>query len=321
MMTISILQKNWKKFDELGIFIVMVAFFIFLSVASPFFLNVTNIQNLLLQSVFVMLVGFGMTFVLTVGGIDLSVGSVLGFSGAVTGLSISAGAPVMIGILLGLGSGAGFGFLNGILITKLNIAPFLVTFAMASVVRGMLLLSTTKGSVTGFASSEFVYLAQGYVLGIPVPVVITVIVFVVLLFLFKLTSFGRYVTAIGSNRYASFLSGVSCDVIVIIVYTLSGLLAALSGIFLAARLSSVPAEAGASYEMDAIAVAVIGGTSMAGGRGRIVGAIIGAIILGMISNGLDLLSVNQFYRQIVVGAIIVITVALERFTAQKKDAI
>ena len=312
-----IIEKNTvKKFDELGILIVMIALFIFLSIASPFFLKIENIQNLLLQSVFVMLVGFGMMFVLTIGGIDLSVGSILGYSGAVTGMIIASGGNIFLGILAGLGTGAAFGLANGLLITKLKIAPFLVTFAMQSVVRGILLLSTTNGAVSGFAAEEFTYLAQGYFL-----VVITVIVFVILLFLFKFTSFGRNVTAIGSNREASFLSGVSCDKITIGVYMLSGLLAALSGILLAARLTAVQSEMGSGYEMDAIAAAVIGGTSMAGGKGSIIGAIIGAVILGMISNGLDLLSVNQFYRQIIVGAIIIIAVALERFTSLKKERV
>lgn len=310
-----------KKFDELGILIVMIALFVFLAIASPFFLKVENIQNLLLQSVFVMLVGFGMTFVLTIGGIDLSVGSILGYSGAVTGMVIAAGGGVFPAILAGLGTGAGFGILNGLLITQLKIAPFLVTFAMSSVVRGILLLSTTNGAVSGFAVPEFTYLAQGYLAGLPIPVFITIIVFVILLFLFKFTSFGRNVTAIGSNREVAFLSGVSCGKITVGVYMLSGLLAALSGILLAARLTAVQSEMGGGYEMDAIAAAVIGGTSMAGGKGSIVGAIIGAVILGMISNGLDLLSVNQFYRQIIVGAIIIIAVALERFTSRKAQRV
>jgi ribose transport system permease protein len=317
----KVIKRQSKKFDELGILLVMVAFFVFLSIASPYFLKFTNIQNMLLQSVFVMLVGFGMTFVLTVGGIDLSVGSVLGFSGAISGMCLASGVPIFISILAGLGMGAGIGCLNGILITKLKIAPFLVTFAMNSVIRGILTLNTTSGSVSGFADPDFTYLAQGYIIGLPVPVFITIIVFFILLFLFKFTSFGRYVTAIGSNKEAAYLSGVSCDKVTVTVYMLSGLLAALSGVLLAARLTSVATEAGVGYEMDAIAAAVIGGTSMAGGKGTIIGAIIGAMILGMIANGLDLLSVNQFYRQIVVGIIIIVAVALERFTALRKEKV
>lgn len=317
----QIAKTRAKKFDELGILIVMIALFVFLAVATPYFLKVENIQNLLLQSVFVMLVGFGMTFVLTIGGIDLSVGSILGYSGAVTGIIIASGGNIFLGILAGLGTGAAFGLINGLLITQLRIAPFLVTFAMSSVVRGILLLSTTNGAVSGFAAPEFTYIAQGYILGLPIPVVITIIVFVILLFLFKFTSFGRNVTAIGSNREVAFLSGVSCNKITVGVYMLSGILAALSGILLAARLTAVQSEMGGGYEMDAIAAAVIGGTSMAGGKGSIIGAIIGAVILGTISNGLDLLSVNQFYRQIIVGAIIVVAVSLERFTSARAERV
>ncbi len=315
------MKKHGRKFDELQIIIALAALFVFLSIASPYFLKLENIQNMLLQSVFVMLVGFGMMFVLTIGGIDLSVGSVLGLSGAVTGMCIASGMDIYVGILAGLGTGIGIGFINGLIITRLKIAPFLVTFAMASIARGIVLLSTTNGAISGFAVADFAYLAQGYWLGLPIPVFITVIVFVILLLLFKYTSFGRYTVAIGSNKEASFLSGVSCNKITLFVYMLSGLLAALSGVLLAARLTSVPSEMGTGYEMDAIATAVIGGTSMAGGKGSIIGAIAGAIILGMISNGLDLLSVNQFYRQIIVGTIIIVAVGFERFTATRSERV
>jgi ribose transport system permease protein len=315
------LKKHTRKLEELPILVALAALFIFLSVASPYFLKWENIQNMLLQSVFVMLVGFGMMFVLTIGGIDLSVGSVLGLSGAVTGMCIAGGGDIAVGILAGLATGTGLGALNGLIITRLKIAPFLVTFAMSSIARGIVLLSTTNGAISGFAVDDFAYLAQGYWLGLPIPVVITMIVFVILLLLFKYTSFGRYTVSIGSNREASFLSGVSCNKITLSVYMLSGLLAGLSGVLLAARLTSVPSEMGAGYEMDAIAAAVIGGTSMAGGKGSIIGAIVGAVILGMISNGLDLLSVNQFYRQIIVGAIIVVAVGFERFASLKSERV
>lgn len=317
----KVLKKHVRKFDELQILIVLAAVFVFLAIASPYFLKLENIQNLLLQSVFVMLVAFGMMFVLTIGGIDLSVGSVLGLSGAVTGLCIASGMDVFVSILAGMGTGAGLGFINGLIITKLRIAPFLVTFAMSSIARGILHLSTNNGAITGFGVKSFTHLSQGYILGLPIPVIITVIVFLVLLFLFKYTSFGRFTVAIGSNKGAAFLSGVSCNKITVSVYALSGLLAALSGILLAARLTNVQSEMGANYELDAIAAAVIGGTSMAGGKGSIFGTIIGAVILGMISNGLNLLSVNQFYREIIVGAIIIVAVGSEKFTSLKKDRV
>ena len=315
------LKRKVKLFDEFGILMVMIALFVFLSIASPYFFKWENISNMLLQSVFVMLVAFGMMFVLTIGGIDLSVGAVLGYSGAVAGMVIAGGGSVMLGVLAGLGTGALLGVINGFFITKLKIAPFLVTFAMSSIVRGILMLSTTNGAVTGFAVEDFMWLAQGTVAGLPVPVFITIIVFVILLILFKFTSFGRYVIAIGTNKNASFLSGVACNKITLIVYTLSGILAGLSGVLLAARLTSVPMQMGDSYEMNAIAAAVIGGTSMAGGKGSIIGPIIGAIIWGMIANGLDLMSVNQFYRQIIVGIIIIVAVSLERFTSNKKQSV
>lgn len=313
------LRKGRIKFAELPILIVAVALFIFLSVASPYFFTVTNIQNMLLQSVFIMLVGFGMTFVLTIGGIDLSVGSIIGISGAGAGLVIAAGANTAVGFLAGVLVGGICGLINGLLITKIKIAPFLTTFAMLSVLRGIVQLLTTNGSVTGFSVDSFLHLSQGYILSIPIPVIITAVVFVILLFVYKFTSYGRYIVAIGYNEDAAFMSGISVHKLTIWAYIVSGLAAGVSGVLLASRLASVPATMGDSYEMNAIAVAVIGGTSMSGGKGSMYGAIIGGLILGMITNGLDLLSVNQFYRQVIIGVVILIAVSLDRYNSQKSE--
>lgn len=318
----KLLGKRRLKFAELPILIVAVALFLFLSVAaSPHFLSVGNIQNMLLQSVFVMLVGFGMTFVLTIGGIDLSVGSIIGISGAGAGLAIAAGANTVAGFLAGVLVGGLCGLVNGLLITKVKIAPFLTTFAMLSVLRGIVQLLTTNGSVTGFSTAGFLHISQGYLFGIPIPVIITAVVFVILLFIYKCTSYGRYIVAIGYNEDAAFMSGISVHKLKICAYVVSGLAAGVSGVLLASRLASVPATMGESYEMNAIAVAVIGGTSMSGGKGSMFGAIIGGLILGMITNGLDLLSVNQFYRQVIIGVVILVAVSLDRYNSRKSEKI
>lgn len=303
-----------------GIFLILVILFAALSISSPYFLTIVNITNLLLQSVFVMLVAFGMMFVLTMGGIDLSIGSILGLSGGVTGMLLKTGMNMWVAILGGLAVGAMMGIINGLIITKIKVPPFLATFAMLNIARGLLMLAAADEPIRQFATPQFEYIAQGYFLGIPVPVYITAVIFVICYILFNWTSFGRYVVTVGSNRQASYLSGVSINNIQIKVYMFSGLMAAVSGILLASRLSSVQPQMGASYELDAIAAAVIGGTSMSGGKGSLVGTMFGALIIAIISNGLDLLSINQFYRMIVTGLIIVIAVGVEHHTSSRSDA-
>ncbi|MCY9670846.1 ABC transporter permease [Paenibacillus alginolyticus] len=303
----------------MGVPLILVLLFVLLSVTSPHFLTVENLSNLLLQSVFVMVVAFGTMFVLTMGGIDLSVGSILGLCGGITGWLMMNGINMWFAILAGLALGTLIGIFNGILITKLRISPFLATFAMLYIARGLLLLFTIKEPIRNFATPAFKFIAQGKVFGIPMPVLITLVVFLLCYFLFTSTSFGRFVVAVGSNKEAAHLSGISTDSIKIRVYALSGLLAAGAGVLLTSRLTAVQPLMGTSYELDAIAAAVIGGTSMFGGKGSVVGVAIGAIILALVSNGLDLLAVNQFYRLIITGVIIVTAVGVERFTSSRTD--
>ncbi len=307
--------------EGIGVFIILVLLFILMSIISPYFLTVDNISNLLLQSVFVMLVSFGMMFVLTAGGIDLSVGSVLGLCGGVTGWFMMMGLNMWLAILLGILLGALIGAINGFLVTKVKIAPFLVTFSMLTIARGLLMVATIDQPITNFATSSFEFIAQGYFLGIPMPVWITAIVFILSYFLFNWTSFGRNVVAVGSNEEAAKLSGVNTDKVKIWVYTLAGVLASISGIILASRLTSVQPEMGRSYEMQSIAAAVVGGTSMSGGKGSIAGTAIGAVILAMVSNALDLLSVNQFYRMVITGLIIIIAVTVDGLRKSSADTV
>lgn len=318
-MTISKNPLSILRREGIGVSLILLILFIFLSVSSPSFLTAENISNLLLQSVFVMIVAFGTMFVLSMGGIDLSVGSVLGLCGGITGWLMMSGINMWIAILAGLILGALIGAFNGFIITKLNISPFLATFAMLYIARGLLFLLTSDEPIRDFATPGFKFLAQGSLLGVPMAVLLTVIVFIICHFLFNATSFGRLVIGVGSNKEASHLSGINTDRVKIRVYVLSGLLAAVAGILLTSRLTSVQPLMGTSYELDAIAAAVIGGTSMFGGKGSVVGVTIGAVILALVSNGLDLLAVNQFYRLIITGLIIVIAVGAERFTATKTN--
>ncbi|SDJ91819.1 ABC transporter permease [Paenibacillus naphthalenovorans] len=303
--------------DGVGVSVILVLLFLFLAVTAPNFLTVGNLLNVLVQSLFVMLVAFGTVFVLSTGGIDLSVGSVLGLAGGVTGWLMMSGSTMWIAISAGLFVGLLIGTINGLIITKLGVSAFLVTFAMLYIARGLLFLLTKDEPIRNFVTPEFAFLAQGKVLGIPMPVLITLVIFLVLYFIFKSTSYGRLVIATGSNTEAARLSGVSTDRIKISVYAISGLLAAAAGILLTSRLTSVQPLMGSEYELNAIAAAVIGGTSLFGGKASVVGVAIGALILGLVSNGLDLLSVNQFYRLIITGLIIIIAVTIERYLAAK----
>jgi ribose transport system permease protein len=312
--------KSFFSREGVGIFGILVLLFIFLAVSSEYFLTTENITNLLLQSVFVMVVAFGMMFVLTLGGIDLSVGSVLGLCAGVTGWMMMQGANMWVAILVGLALGTLIGTFNGFIITKLRISPFLVTFAMLYIARGLLMLLTKDEPIRNFATPSFKFIAQGDFLGIPMPVWITLVIFGTCYFVFNWTSFGRRLISTGSNNEAARLSGISTNSIRIRVYALSGLLAAIAGVLLSSRLTAVQPLMGTSYELDAIAAAVIGGTSMFGGKGSVQGVVIGAIILALVSNGLDLLGVNQFYRSIITGSIILIAVGVERFTARTAAA-
>ena len=308
------------KREGLGVFAILVLLIIILSVFSPYFLTAENLTNVLLQSVFLMVVSFGMMFVLTIGGIDLSVGSVLGLCGGVIGWLMLQGINMWAAIIIGLLLGTLIGTFNGIVITKLRISPFLTTFAMLYIARGLLFLLTAEEPVRNFATPQFKFIARGNLWGIPAAVWITLVIFLICYFIFQFTSFGRKVIATGSNREAAYLSGISTDRITIKVYALSGFLAAAAGVLLTSRLTSVQPLMGTNYELDAIAAAVIGGTSMFGGKGSVVGVAMGAIILALVSNGLDLLSVNQFYRLIITGLIILLAVGMERLTFTRNES-
>lgn len=303
--------------------LVLLALVIALSIASPFFLRPGNIEDVLVQSMFVLIVALGITFVLITGGIDLSVGSVMGLSAGVTVYVLIKGVPVGLAILAGLMTGAVLGLINGLIITRLSISDFIVTLAMLAIARGVLQLITASTPLRGIESDTFDALTDSSVAGIALPVIIAAAIIIVLAILLARTSFGRSVFAIGINPRAAHLSGIDVAQVRLKVYVLSGVLAAASGILLASRLSSVQPALGTNYELTAIAAAVIGGTSLAGGRGTLWGTVVGALLLGVIENGLRLLEVNAFWFTIVTGVIIVLAVifdqALQRLAVGQVD--
>ncbi|ATO48802.1 ribose ABC transporter permease [Brevibacillus laterosporus] len=291
----------------LGLFLLV----IILSIVSSDFLTVSNIFNVLRQVSINALIAFGMTFVILTGGIDLSVGSTLALSSALSAGMMASGGDPFLAIVVGLLAGLVMGAFNGILVAKGNVAPFIATLATMTVFRGLTLVYTEGKPITGLPDS-FGMVGKSFFLQIPMPVIWMLLSFVALYFILKHTTFGRHVYALGSNEEATRLSGVSTTKVKIWVYSISGLFASLAGIILTSRLNSAQPTAGTSYELDAIAAVVLGGTSLSGGKGWIVGTLIGAMIIGVLNNGLNLLNVSSFYQLVAKGAVILIAVLLDR---------
>lgn len=299
--------------QKLGPFAGLLLITIILSIVSPNFMTVDNILNVLRQVSINALIAFGMTFVILTGGIDLSVGSILALASAVTAGMLASGMDPILAILIGLLAGSVMGAINGFIITKGKVSPFIATLATMTVFRGLTLVYTDGRPITGLSNSElFVLMGKGYVGWIPVPVIWTIVAYFILYFILKKTTFGRRVYAIGGNEEAAILSGIRTDRVKIWIYSMTGLLSALAGIILSSRLNSAQPTAGASYELDAIAAVVLGGTSLSGGRGWIFGTLVGALIIGVLNNGLNIMNVSSFYQQVVKGGVILLAVLLDR---------
>jgi ribose transport system permease protein len=281
-----------------------------LSILSPHFLSVSNLRNVLEQTTINAVVAVGMTFVVISGGIDLSVGSVVAFSGVLLASALAAGAPVPVAIAAGLAASALCGLANGLLVTRGRLPPFIATLGMMSVARGAALVFTEGRPVSGFEAG-FRSLATGRVLGLPMPVLAVAVTYVAAHLLLTRTRFGRYVYAIGGNEEATRLSGVAVRFHKTMVYALCGATSGLAAVLLTARLNSAQPIAGMMYELDAIAATVIGGTSLLGGSGSLGGTLVGALIMGVLRNGLNLLGVSSYLQQIVIGGVIIVAVLVD----------
>ena len=302
-----------EMLSKLGPLLALIVLIIFVSILSPSFLSLTNLMNLMRQVSTNALIAFGMTFVIITGGIDLSVGSTLALSSAIMAGMIVNGIDPLIAMTVSLIAGFVLGAVNGLLITKGKLVPFIATLATMTIYRGATLVLTDGKPITGLDETFiFQFMGRGYFFGIPFPIVITLVVFALLFVLLHKMSFGRKTFAIGGNEKASFIAGVKSNKIKIFVYSISVVLASLAGIILTSRLNSAQPTAGESYEMDTIASVVLGGTSMSGGKGRTFGTLIGALIIGTLNNGLNLLGVSTFYQQIVKGIVIIIAVLIDR---------
>lgn len=298
--------------DGATVGVLLVATVVAFSLLNAKFLTSNNIDNILVQSMFVLLITVGMTFVLITGGIDLSVGSVLGLSAGCSVLVLVAGGGFVAGVLAALAVGLGIGLLNGVLVAKLQINDFIVTLATLSMAAGALVLLAAAKPLNGFRSPTFSALSNDSVAGVPLPVIITAAVVVVFELVLRRTGFGRAVFATGINREAAHLSGINVDRVRIAVFAISGLLAGIAGVLMASRLSSVQPGLGQDFELQAIAAAVLAGTSLAGGRGSVARGALGALFLGAVNVGLQLENVDSAWYQVIVGVSIVGAMLLDR---------
>ncbi|MGF7037845.1 ABC transporter permease [Mucilaginibacter lappiensis] len=312
-------RTQLAKFQSL---IALILLCIGISLMSDKFLTVDNAWNVMRQISVNICISVGMTLVVLTSGIDLSVGSVLAFCGAITagllkfGIELPAnnlyiGFTLLGAILVGLVVGALLGLFNGWTVTRFKVPPFVATLAMLTIARGLTLL-WTKGFPISNLGDSFAYIGTGWFLGIPLPVWISAAVIVSAVVITQKTALGRYIYAIGGNEHASKLSGININKVKLIVYSIAGILAAVGGIMVTSRLDSAQPNAGISYELDSIAAVVIGGTSLSGGRGTIMGTVLGAIIIGVLNNGLVLLNVSPFWQQVVKGGVILLAVIIDK---------
>ncbi|MFZ1768075.1 MAG: ABC transporter permease [Caldilinea sp.] len=318
-------SANWERINaflnKYGIVLILLAMFIAFSLLSEGFFTTRNIFNIIRQISFMGLIAIGVTMVIITGGIDLGSGSVLALC-AVIATSLAQlpnsatlkyeglNLPIIAPIVAALAVGALTGVINGSLISKFKIPPFIATLGMMTVARGFALIYSNKP--LSQLTPEYNFIGQGAILGVPFPVIILVVVAIATHIMLNNTPFGRYIYALGGNEQAARISGVNIDRVKIGVYTLAGLLSGLAGLVVSSRVGSGQPGQGVGIELDAIAAAVIGGTSLAGGIGTIWGTIVGALIIGVLDNGLILLNVDQYWITIVKGTIIVVAVIIDQ---------
>jgi ribose transport system permease protein len=306
---ISVLEKN-------GIYIGFLLIFILFSFSSRYFFDLNNIKNIVVQSSIVAIIAIGMTMVILTGGIELSVGSVVALSSMVSAIIISKlGVPVGISVLIGILVGALAGLTNGFIISYGNVPAFITTLGMMGFARGLALFLTGGRPIAELPLS-YEALASSTVLGIPVFIIYTVIAYGLAWVYLNLCKGGRYIYAIGGNRDSARLSGINVKFHETMAYVVCGLASGSGGVLLTARLNYATPTAGSGFEMDAIAAAVIGGTSLAGGQGNILGTLLGAILIGMLKNGLTLMNVSSYLQQMIIGVVIVLAVFFDRFKSK-----
>lgn len=302
---------------EMGVILPTLLFIIVITWINPVFLSWSNIVNVLRATGFTLITALGMTLVLISGGLDLSVGSVLAVGSIASGLALTAGVPIPLAILTGIGSGALLGLINGLVVVRFKIPPLIMTLGMLYMARGIVLV-ITHGSPIHPLPAGFQAIEQNVMFGFPNVVYISFILAIIFSFVLKNTSFGRNVYAIGGNKEAARLSGININKTYITIYAITGALAAFTGVIQASRLGSSQPNAGTGYELTVIAAVIIGGTSTYGGVGTILGTIIGALFMNILTNSMMLMRVPAFWQNLVIGFILVVAVILDQLNRDRK---
>lgn len=291
------------------------------SMINPDFFSVDNILNILRQTSVNAIIAVGMTFVILIAGIDLSVGSVLALTGAIAASMIGLEWPILVVIPAILLLGTALGAISGVIVAKGRVQAFIATLVTMTLLRGITMVYTDGRPIsTGFSDTadHFAFLGTGYLFGIPFPIWLMVVVFLAARYILKHTRIGRYIYALGGNEAATLLSGINVNKIKIFVFAVSGFLSAIAGLIVTSRLSSAQPTAGVSYELDAIAAVVVGGTSLMGGKGRVMGTLIGALIIGFLNNALNLLDISSYYQMIAKALVILVAVLADNYLGTKK---
>ncbi len=297
-------------------FLTLILLFAGLTLASPYFLTSTNLASVVRQTAVINTMALGMTMIIIAGGIDLSVGSILAFSGLMGTMAMEAGAPIWEGVAVGLIAGLFWGFVNGALTVKLRINPFIVTLGTLGIVRGVTLI-ISNGLPVHRIPQGFSFLGEGNVLGVPFVLWILLGCAGATHVILERTRLGRYTYAIGSNTDAAFYTGIPVGFHTIAVYAISGFLCGLAGMIEASRLMTGQPTAGQGYELQVIAAVVIGGGSLRGGEGSVVGTLVGAFIMGLLANGSDLLGISPYLQQAIIGSVIILAVTVDELRKRK----
>ncbi|MDD5017449.1 MAG: ABC transporter permease [Eubacteriales bacterium] len=310
------IKNNFKQYVVLFILILMV---VVLSIVKPIFLNTENVANVMRQVSINMVLAMGMTFVILTGGIDLSVGAIVATAGIICGGAMKMGMTIPTAIILGILTGVIFGAINGIVIVGFKLPPFIMTMAMMQMARGVGYLLTNGNPITTFPDA-FIEISKGGIGGIIYyPILIMTGVAIISSVLLNLTKWGRYIYAVGGNVEAARVSGININLVTSLVYTYSGLMSGIAAVLLVSRVNAAQPQAGVSYELDAIAAAIIGGTSFSGGIGKIFGTVLGVFLVGIINNGLNLLGINIYWQMIAKGFVIMLAVIIDTMTNKKEQ--
>ncbi|RYH06983.1 ABC transporter permease [Tropicimonas sp. IMCC6043] len=314
----SAIEQLHIRLESLIVLLVLGAI---MSVLSPYFLSVSNFMNIFLATATIGVLAIAATFILGSGGLDLSLGSVMGFAGVVGAwVAVTAGLPTGIAVVATIGAGALAGFVNGIIITRAFVPAFIVTLGMLGIARGLALVINNGAAIYGLPPA-MVYLGQGRPMGIPMPVIIFIGTAIVMHILLAYTRYGRHTLAIGDSENAARTAGINVSRLRLSLYTLSGALAGLAGLIFATRVNAGDPTAGLTYELTAITAAIIGGTNLFGGRASILGTMIGALIMGVLQNGLNLLAVQSYYQQMAIGAVLILAVFIDQWQVRKESRV